>query len=419
MSSPRDIFRQSRDNIQRLGLYEIPFTESPTLQGEKLNRIFTGREEELGKVFNLFQSRDRRRIMVSGRLGIGKSAFVLEVLSAISDELPEMLTAYISLPPELDLATTALIALAREMPEDEWAQHQLYQMGIPTEMVLKERGAEVGGSFGVSGKVTEKDLPITKPVYPTISLETLLERALEKYSKGVLIAIDDLDKQEPRRVRELMDNAQGMLKGSAWFILTAHPTAITGDWLSSERGLFDLQLPLDELDQPTTYQMLIRYLNTARIDNDCEDANDPRSVLPFLPETAKRFCEVSHGKPRLFNRLGNAILSKAAELQTEQITPEVLKHGLQAAQKTQSEQAALKLQEKRILDLLQQKNELSDETITIEDLEQLGVRSYSEIVPILERLEDFDLAHQLHREDETAYAPILLSAADEEENNES
>jgi uncharacterized protein (DUF1778 family) len=319
----------------------------------------------------------------------------------------------------LDLATTALIALAREMPEDEWAQRQLYQMGIPTEKILKERGAEVGGNLGVSGKVTEKDLPITKPVYPTISLETLLDRALAKYSKGVLIAIDDLDKQEPRRVRELMDNAQGMLKGRAWFILTAHPTAITGDWLTSERGLFDLQLPLDELDQPTTYQMLIRYLNSARINNDCEDDNNPRSVLPFLPETAKRFCEVSRGKPRLFNRLGNAILSKAAELQAEQITPEVLKKGLQAAQKTQSEQAALKLQEKRILALLQQKNELSDETITIEDLEQLGVRSYSEIVPILERLEDFDLAHQLNRDDETAYAPILLPAAEEEENNES
>nr|AAA26042.1 hypothetical protein [Pseudanabaena tenuis PCC 7409]prf//2015397E cpcB2 upstream ORF X [Pseudanabaena sp.] len=86
---------------------------------------------------------------------------------------------------------------------------------------------------------------------------------------------------------------------------------MTGDLLTSERGLFDLQLELKELDQPTTYQMLINYLNSVRIKNDCKDINDPRSVIPFLPETAKKFCEVSLGKPRLFNRLGSTVLLTA------------------------------------------------------------------------------------------------------------
>ena len=415
MTTADDIFDQSLSNIKRLGLREIPFTESPIdLQSDTLRRIFTGREHELRRVFNLFQSRERRRILIYGRLGIGKSAFLLEVLSVLRRKRPQMLTTYISLPANLDLATTALIAVAREMSDDDWAQRQLYQMGIPTDKLLKERNSEVSGNLGIGAKIGEKDLPITKPQYPTVSLDTLLERAQEKYPEGVVIAIDDLDKQNPSVVRQLMHDAQGMLKGRAWFLLTGHPMGMTGDLLTSERGLFDLQLKLEELDQPTTYKMLINYLNSARIDNDCTDPQDPRSVLPFLPETAERFCAVSLGKPRLFNRLGNTVLSMAADLQATLITPEVLKQGLKAAAPSFLEQAALTMQEERVRVLLQQRGTLSDDTIAMEDLEQLGFRSFNEILPILERLEEADLAHQLSQGDTRAFAPIPLPPADDE-----
>jgi uncharacterized protein (DUF1778 family) len=415
MTTADDIFDQSDNNIKQLGLREIPFTESPTdLQSETLQYIFTGRENELRQVFNLFQSRERRRILVYGRLGIGKSAFLLEVLSVLRRKRKDMLTTYISLPANLDLATTALIALARAMPDDEWAQQQLYQMGIPTATVLKERGAKVGASFGLSGELTEKDLPITKPQYPTVSLDTLLERAQAEYPQGVVIAIDDLDKQNPSVVRQLMHDAQGMLKGRAWFMLTGHPMGMTGDLLTSERGLFDLQLKLEELDLPTTHQMLINYLNSARINNNCTDPENPRSVLPFLPETAQRFCGVSLGKPRLFNRLGNTVLSTAADLQATLITSEVLNQGLKAAVPTLRQQAALSVQEERVRALLQQRGSLSDETITIEDLEQLGFRSFSDLLPILERLEQADLAHQLNQDDAKVYASIPLPPAADE-----
>jgi uncharacterized protein (DUF1778 family) len=415
MTTADDIFDQSNRNIQRLGLRDIPFTESPTdLQSETLQYIFTGRENELRQVFNLFQSRERRRILVYGRLGIGKSAFLLEVLSVLRRKCKDMLTTYISLPANLDLPTTALIALAKAMPDDEWAQRQLYQMGIPTDKVQKEHSAEISGSLGIGGKLGEKDLPITKPLYPTVSLDTLLERAQKKYPQGVVIAIDDLDKQNPSVVRQLMHDAQGMLKGRAWFMLTGHPMGMTGDLLTSERGLFDLQLKLEELDFPTTYQMLINYLNSTRINNDCTDPQDPRSVLPFLPETAQRFCEASFGKPRLFNRLGNTILSTAADLQASLITSEVLLEGLRAATPKLLQKAALDLQEERVRMFLQQRGSLSDETITIEDLEQLGFRSFSDILPILERLEQADLAHQIEQADAKVFEPISLPPAADE-----
>ena len=416
MTTADDIFDQASSNIERLGLKEIPFTESPIdLGSDTLRHIFTGRQDELRQVFNLFQSRERRRILVYGRIGIGKSAFLLEVLSVLRRKRPKMLTTYISLPANLDLATTALIALAQEMADDEWAQRQLYQMGIPTAKILKERSSEIGGTLGVSGKIGEKDLPIAKPLYPTVSLDTLLDRAKAKYPEGVVIAIDDLDKQNPSQVRQLMHDAQGMLKGPAWFMLTGHPMGMTGDLLTSERGLFDLQLKLEELDLQTTYEMLINYLNSARLHNDCTDSANPKAVLPFLPETAKRLCEVSLGKPRLFNRLGNTVLSVAADLQADVINPDVLEQGLKAAAPTLRQQAALNVQEERVRALLVQRGSLSDESITFEDLEQLGFRSFSDILPFLERLEEADLAHQLNQEDAKVFEPIPLPPGNNED----
>jgi uncharacterized protein (DUF1778 family) len=329
---------------------------------------------------------------------------------------PQMLTCYISLPPNLDdLATAALIAVAQAMPEDDWAQRQLHQMGIPTDKVMKERSIEASTNLVFGAKLSEKDLQISKPQHSTVSLNTLLERAQKKYPDGVVIAIDDLDKQNPNLVRQIMYDAQGILKGRAWFMLTGHPMSMAGDYfLTSERGLFDLQLKLEELDLSTMYQMLINYLNSVRIKNNCTDPEDPRSVLPFLPETAQRFCEVSFGKPRLFNRLGNTVLSKAANLQATLITPEVLNQGLKSAEPTLRQQAALNFQEERVRALLQQRGSLSDETITIEDLEQLGFRSFSDILPILERLEQADLVHQLNQDDAKVFAPIPLPPATDE-----
>ena len=414
MSTADDIFDQAKGSIERLGLTEIPFTESPTGLGSKtLNQIFTGRENELRQVFKSFQSRERRRILIYGRIGIGKSAFLLEVLSVLERKLDKTLTTYISLPPELDLATTALIALAQAMPDDDWAQQQLYKMGIPTTKQLKERNSEVGGNMGITAKTGEKDLPIIAPEYPSVSLDTLLNRAKKKYPNGVVIAIDDLDKQNPSRIRQLMYDAQGMLKGPAWFLLTGHPVSMTGDLLTTERGLFDLRLPLEELDFETTYKMLINYLSSVRINNDCTDPDDPRCVLPFLPETAAQFCKVSLGKPRLFNRLGSIVLSTAADLGADIITPNVLRKGLQTALPTLQERAALSFKEERVRAFLQQNGQISDETITIDDLEQLGVRTYAELLPVLERLEAADLAHQPRQDDTKTFEPLALPPTEE------
>jgi hypothetical protein len=76
------------------------------------------------------------------------------------------------------------------------------------------------------------------------------------------------------------------------------------------------------------------------------------------------------------------------------------------------QQAALDVQEQRIRLLLQQRGSLSDDSITIEDLEELGFRAFSDILPFLERLEEADLAQRLNQDDMTIFEPILLPPAD-------
>lgn len=56
---------------------------------------------------------------------------------------------------------------------------------------------------------------------------------MEKYER-VVIAIDDVDKQDTARVKQLLLNAQGMLKSGAWFILTGHPSGLTRDILINQ-----------------------------------------------------------------------------------------------------------------------------------------------------------------------------------------
>jgi hypothetical protein len=409
MSEAERIFDELSNTIARWGLSEIPFSESAsTLRASQLRDVFTGRTEELREALALFQGRERKRLLVYGWVGIGKTAFILEVLGVLRRKAKDILVTYISLPPETDLATAALIALAREMEDDEWAQHQLNQMGLrPRKRPVKKKATAKAGVSSTGIETEEETTPVTIPKFPSLSFEDLLERALKKYSR-VIVAIDDLDKQDPARVRELLRNAQGMLKGDAWFILSGHPSGLTRDILTREMGLFDLAIELKQLDQPTMYRMLANFLNSARPKNARYDPDDPKAVHPFTPRTASQLCQRSEGVPRWLNRLGSYVMLKAIEIKAEVIAPKVLQQGLEYADQQLRGQTGLTPEDYYVLDLVLEKGTLSDETITLNDLERVRVKEFSEILPILEKLVQLDLVHRLPSERAAEYAPTPM-----------
>jgi len=410
------------DNIyDRWGIEEIPFSESASTIGKaKIQEVFTGRKKELREVLHLFKSRERKRLLIYGWIGIGKTAFILEILGTLQRKTQNTITAYISLPQGTDLATAALIALAREMEDDEWAQQQLNQMGLRPQKALRKRKIKGKGGLPVAGvEVEEEVVAIQKPQFPSLSFEDLLQRALDK-SDRVVIAIDDLDKQDPAKVRQLLLDAQGILKSGAWFILTGHPFGLTRDILIGERGLFDLALKLEEMDIDTTYEMLVKYLNSARPKESQKALDDPQAVAPFTPETARLLCERASGVPRWFNRLGSYVLLKAAELGANIIAPEILQQGFAYADQKVRGQLGLTPEDFIVLELVLEKGILSDANVTVDDLQRIKVNTFSEILPILDKLMQQDLLRRLPSDRYAEYAPtpLLLPASDDGDNEE-
>ncbi len=419
MSEADQIFDELTDTLSRWGLNEIPFTESASSLGiSQLREVFTGRTEELREVLTLFQGRERKRILVYGWVGIGKTAFIIEILSVLQRKAKNTAAMYISLPPETHLATAALIALARRMEDDEWAQHQLNLMGLrPKKKPVQKTGNIKAGIASIGIEVEEATVPVTSPQFPSLSFDDLLERALKKFDR-VVIAIDDLDKQDPARVRDLLRNNQGLLKSGAWFMLTGHPSGLTRDILTSNLGLFDLAIELKPLDQPTTYRMLVNYLNSARPKNAKRALDDPRAVHPFTPETARILCERSDGVPRWLNRLGCYVLLKAASINADVITPDVLQQGLDYADQQLRGQSGLTAEDYYVLDLVLEKHTISDATVTLTDLERLKAKEFSEILPILDKLVQYDLLRRLPSERAAQYepTPLLIGKAEQKED---
>lgn len=405
--------------FSRWGLTEIPFSESAiSLRQAQLREVFTGRTQELKEALTLFRSRERKRLLVYGWYGIGKTAFILELLGVLGRKAKDTFATYISLPREAtDLATFALVALARQMEDDEWAQHQLNQMGLrPRKRPVNRTGKGKAGVSVMGVEIEEEPVPITPPQFPTLSFEDLLERALKRYTR-VVIAIDDLDKQDPARVREMLRSAQGMLKGGASFVLTGQPAGLTRDVLTRDLGLFDLPIELQPLDQSTTYRMLINYLNSARPKDTRRDPDDPRAAHPFTPEAARILCERSNGVPRYLNRLGTYVLLKAADLHADLINAEVLQQGLENADRQLRGQKGLTSEDYYVLDLVLEKGVLSDATATLEDLERLKVKEFNEVMPILEKLVQLDLLRRLptERAAEFGPSPMLLGKREKSE----
>jgi hypothetical protein len=149
--------------------------------------------------------------------------------------------------------------------------------------------------------------------------------------------------------------------------------------LIRDRGLFDLPLKLEPLDLDTSLQMLTKYLTSARRpDNPDNDGFDP--VHPFTPATARALCDVAQGVPRWLNRYGSYILLKAAELQAPIIDEEMLAIGLDDARTKLRGQPGLTPQDYYLLDLVLEKGVLSDESITLAELEKLKVDTFNEIL---------------------------------------
>jgi type II secretory pathway predicted ATPase ExeA len=358
-------------------------------------------------VVQQLQSVNRSRILVYGDLGIGKTSFIRMILDLFERKDSRVLTAQTSLPAKTELATAALIALATEMPGDEDANRILNQLGLLGDDSYRKESKTfkigISNLLGVEGK--SEDAPQNQIQFADLTFEKLLDRALQKYDR-VIIAIDDLDKQDPSAVRDLLLNAQGMLKGRASFILTGHPSGLTQEILLSNRGLFDRTQQLTKLDFNTTKLMLLKYLNSVRAEP--QKITDINAFMPFTEDAANLICQRSNGSPRVLNRIGSYAIIDGGSKNLDVIdTTEIEKtiHNASTAFRDQ-----FNPQERLLIDSIINRGILSDSNISLAELRQLNVKSFAELLPIIEKLELLDLIERLPNDGAISYrlSPLML-----------
>ncbi|MGD1903622.1 MAG: hypothetical protein ACFB9N_15425 [Geitlerinemataceae cyanobacterium] len=104
------------------------------------------------------------------------------------------------------------------------------------------------------------------------------------------------------------------------------------------------------------------------------------------------------------------MLLEAIERGADAIDLDLLRHGLEASEMSRRQRLVLESKEARLKQLLDERNVLSDEDIQLEDLEFIDVRSFRDLFPLLERLEEQDLAARKELGYATEIEPIDVTA---------
>ncbi|GAB4414120.1 MAG: hypothetical protein Fur0044_08710 [Anaerolineae bacterium] len=296
------VLQTYRQTLQKWGLNEIPFQATPPEDPKTLRRIFHGRQVELEK--GLPALYEGRNVLVRGLWGVGKTTFILYLLDRLQQEMAQLnetaLILYIGRfvgETVEDFFLAILGPLAEQLAETEPEARPVRDMLSGLQVSHTQQGqVEVGVNlqfFSVGGawqKGQEQQWQLQN-AYTT--LVKLLDLAQARYSK-VIIALDDLDKKEPRQAQEMLDSATDLLRrgqGKRAFLLTGRFTSILRDLSEQALGLFSERIELSRMTTDDLRHVAINYLNLAR----------PRmsnALTPFDEAAISHIAEYANHIPR-------------------------------------------------------------------------------------------------------------------------
>jgi hypothetical protein len=374
---------------------DVPPKDDPT----RLARLFTGRREELDRV--ILPLLDGRNVLVRGVWGVGKTTFILQALHELSYEASQvkerLLPIYVDNFKGGTLAEfhrLILFALATALSDrdDEARAITEAMRGIS---VSHKRAKSIKGKFDVSlfsvgslgGEAgiesgVEKQIGLDNPEY---WVEELLARARRRY-QHIVIAIDDLDKTDPRpdeflKVRSLFDGALPILRSEKCaFILTGRTLTVAQDIYGSILGIFNRQLQLQVLKPEELHEITIKTLNLVRY----EERPD---AYPFSDEAVARLASYAIGLPRQFNRNCTDVLEAAVRLGYETLDGAAFDACFADVQANVA--AEVDAQVRQLLYIAQKNGGFSQENRKA--LAELGWGDFIEVLPMLDYLVQRDL----------------------------
>jgi hypothetical protein len=396
-----------RETLRRWGLTGIPFRATPPEDPGKLERIFYGRQHELELVLPALY--EGRNVLVRGLWGVGKTTFILYLLHRLQRETvtlgEQMLILYVGrFPGETSEALyRALLLPLSEILADVEPEAARVSDALRGLQVTHTRQTQVEGKVnlqlftlgGMWERGQEEGWQIQN-VY-TVLLR-LLEVVQDQYER-VILAIDDLDKKEPRAVQDMLDDTTDLLRrghGKRGFLLTGRFTSALQDISGQMLGLFSEAITLPRMNADELSHVAVNYLNTARERPSAE-------VLPFTSEIVSQIAEYAYYIPRQFNLICEKVMRRGAMNGVGQIN----KQTFPALWRMVQDEFTLELTPgiRRLLYVARRSGGLSAD-IDDATLEQLGVETFVELLPTLRSLEGDFLIRQ---EDGLLLPSALLS----------
>jgi len=403
------------ETLHRWGLTDVPFRAAPPEDPKELSRVFYGRQQELDLALPALY--EGRNVRVRGLWGVGKTAFILYLLHRLQQETAaldeQMLILYIGrFPGETSEALyQALLLPLSETLADEEPEARRVRDVLSGLQVTHSRQVQVEGkvdlqliSLGGSWEQGQEQGWQIQNTY-TVLLR-LFEMAQKRYGR-VIVAVDDLDKKEPRAMRDLLDDATDLLRrgqGKRGFLLTGRFTSGLQDVSGQMLGLFSETIALPRMSADELYHVAVNYLNTAR-------KRPSGEVDPFTPEVISQIAESAYHIPRQFNMICEKVMRRGAMSGVERIDEEAfpaLWHMVQSGFVL-----GLTPDIRRLLYIARRSGGLSAD-IPDTTLEQLGVETFVELLPVLKSLEGQDLL--IPQEDGRLLPSALLP--DEEEHSD-
>ena len=181
-------------------------------------------------------------------------------------------------------------------------------------------------------------------------------------------------------MQDLIDDATDLLRrgqGKRGFLLTGRSTSALQDVSGQMLGLFSETITLPRMSTDELYHIAVNYLNTAR-------ERPSGAVTPFAPEIISQIAEYAYHIPRQFNLICEKVMRRGAVKGVERIDEQTFSTLWRMVQ----DEFALELTPdiRRLLYVARRSGGLSAD-IDDATLEQLGVETFVELLPMLKSLE--------------------------------
>ncbi len=375
--------------------FDVPPKDDP----KRLARLFTGRQQELDQVIQPLMR--GANVLVRGLWGVGKTTFILHTLHELSYEASQvkerLLPIYIDNFKGGTLAEfhrLILFALATALSDKDDEAKALTEamrgVSISHKRARAIRGkfdvslfsvGSLGGEAGIESG-TDKQLGLDNPEY---WIEELLTRARKRY-QHIVIAIDDLDKTDPRpdeflKARGLFDSAMPILRSDKCaFILTGRTLTVAQDIYGSILGIFNRQLQIQVLEPEELHEIAVKTLNLARY-------KERPDAYPFSDEAIARLAASAFGIPRQFNRNCADVLEAAVRLGYETLDAQAFEACFADMQANVSTE--VDAQVRQLLYIAQKNGGFSQDNRKA--LTELGWGDFIEVLPMLDYLVQRDL----------------------------